>query len=1237
MAKRTGTRKGAKTSGTPSQGKGKRASDEKGAAKDSGLPGLRTARSGQEGGPERFPIVGLGASAGGLEAFTSFLKALPPDSGMGFVLIQHMDPTHESILANLLQRSTKMPVRDAADGTVVEPNHIYILPPNKLITIAKGVLSLTSRSPRSYKDYPIDQFFVSLADDLKNKAIGVVLSGTATDGTRGLLAIKAEGGITFAQDTETAQFSSMPASAVASGCVDFTLPPDQIAQELARINHHPYLQRPPVPEPRAQPSRVSGLGKILRQLRLTTGVDFELYKPAMIARRVARRMTLQKVETFDEYLEIIGKDRTELNALYEDIFIHVTGFFRDPESLNELQKHVLANLQPGKTFGSIRIWVPGCSSGEEVYSIAMLLFETLGERRTETTIQIFGTDISERSVQRARAGIYPASSMVDVSPERQRRFFARQDSNFQISKAIRDVCVFARHDLSKDPPFSRMDLISCRNVLIYMGPTLQKKVIEAFHYALKPGGYLLLGKSESLSAYSSLFGTDDSRHKILVRRPLESPLHVHSRVTARAAERLPPPRNGPPVSDARRDAERLLLDQYAPPALVVDWSLQIIHFSGDTGRFLAPSSGEPSFHLLRMIRPELLVDMRMAMYQAKKEGRTVNKEAIRFKHNGESSLLDISVSPMKARHGKEIDYLVVFRETAKPEPAPKPTKASAAEAKDQAKAELARRERELANLREQLQDLVQDHEAADEEVRSMNEEILSSNEELQSTNEELETAKEELESTNEELTTLNDELQTRNSDLTQMTDDLSNVLVAVDIPIIILDDEMRIRRFTPAVNNVLNLIATDIGRPLFDIAPTLTPLSWKELTSEMMKENRPTEREAQDRDGRWYAVRVRPYRSGNRVGGVLIALIDIDNVKRTLEEASAARQRAEDLEARFALAGEGLRIGMWEYDVASGVIRGTKQWSHLFGLPPGVAVSREEWLSRIHPEDRTQTRADIDELITLGTNTDREYRVVLPDGSTHWLNRRAELVRDDHGNPQRIRGISIDIGDQKTVEHERQAFAARVSGAQEAERRRIARELHDGLIQELGGMAMDLGRRATDAPRDLKKDYRALQQRVIKAAEAARHLAYELHPTELDDLGLENALRAYCEQFSSDNGIHVDFTASKTPNVSREVASALYKVAQEGLRNAAKHSKTKRAKVILDTKDSTVRLRVEDSGAGFNIKSLPASAGLGIASMRERVELVNGKFMVRSEPGKGTQVGVEIPLNGVAAEGKEAV
>ena len=853
-------------------------------------------------GPAPHPVVGVGASAGGLEAFTALLTALPADTGMTFVLIQHMDPVHKSVLTTLLQKATAMQVEEVTDGMTVEPDHVYVIPPNSLMTISRGVLALTPRHQRSVRNLPIDYFFQALADDLQSRAIGVVLSGTASDGTLGLKAIKAKGGVTFAQDSASARHPGMPESAVAAGCVDFTMPPGGIAAELARINSHPYFRGVAARVSLPADAGEGVLQAICHQLRTATGVDFVLYKPATISRRVARRMALRKMETQEDYLRLLIGDRAELNALYEDIFIHVTSFFRDPDCLLALQQLVLSGLpckEPAAR--TIRIWVPGCSSGEEVYSIAMLLVEQLGERRNRATIQFFGTDISDSAIEQARAGVYPESSLSDVSPERQRRFFNRVEKGFQIAKSLRDLCVFARHNVTRDPPFSKLDLISCRNVLIYMGLVLQKRTMEIFHYALKPDGHLMLGKSESLSGYSNLFSVDDSKHKIFSRRPFTRPLSPHSAsrggmgpVKRGGAEPAPiDGDSGGATFDLRREAERILLNQYAPAALVVDPTLQIIQFQGNIAAFLAPAAGEPSFHLLKMVRPELVADLRAAIHKVKKEGVAVRKDGIRFRQNGTSASVDIQVSPLKGRHAGEFDFLVVFEEAPKPESAD--TKPPLTRLKTKGtKAELERRDRELASLQEQLRSMVQDHAAGSEEMQAMNEELLSANEELQSTNEELETAKEELESSNEELTTLNDESQKRNAELSLLTDDLNNVLTGVSIPILIIDVDLRIRRFTPLAGKVFNLIAADAGRPLTDIASTLDVIDWPDVASQVINKGEVVEREARARDGRWYTIQMRPYRTGEqKISGLLISLLDIDAVKRSLDEAGEARDFAE--------------------------------------------------------------------------------------------------------------------------------------------------------------------------------------------------------------------------------------------------------------------------------------------------------------------------------------------------------
>ena len=1074
----------------------------------------------------RFPVVGVGASAGGLEAFTALLSALPGNTGMAFVLIQHMDPNHQSVLTSLLQKSTVMPVREVIDGMAVEPNHVYVIPPNALMTISNGFLALTPRAQHPTRNLPIDHFFHTLGDDLKSGAIGVILSGTASDGTQGLKAIKAQGGITFAQDQESAQHASMPLSAVAAGCVDLVLPPEGIAAELARINGHPYFRGVPIDEDsKALESGEDGTRKICGLLRASSGVDFRLYKPATIGRRIARRMALRKVDTQEQYAQLLIKDRNELNELYEDIFIHVTGFFRDPESIQALQHTVFARTLSNEAPVHIRVWVPGCSSGEEVYTIAMLLAEQAGERHSKDTIQIFGTDISDRAIEQARSGIYGESSIADLTRERQRRFFSRVEGGYQIAKALRDVCVFARHDLAKDPPFSKLDLISCRNVLIYMGPVLQKRVIETFHYALKPDGHLLLGKSESLSLFSNLFTVEDTKHKIFSRRPFSSPLNMSTVPMGRAdASKIPAVSSAaPPMFDSRREAERVLLDRYAPAALVVDPRLQIIHFQGNTSPFLAPATGEPSFHLLRMVRPELVVDLRTAIHQAKKQGVEIRRSGVPFQQNGTLASADIQVWPLKGGAARECDFLVVLQETSRKQQAnPKESPVTRAEAKTRATTELARRDRELDSLREQLRAMVQDHEAASEEMRAMNEEVLSSNEELQSTNEELETAKEELESSNEELTTLNDELQKRNAELSQLTDDLSNLLTGVNIPILFLDADLRIRRFTPLAGNVLNLIATDVGRPLTDIASTLDVADWGELTSQVIQHSQVIEREVRDREGHWYALRMRPYKTGDkRVAGVLVALLDIDTVKRSLDEAREARDFAEAIV-------ETVREPLLVLDSGLRIVRASRAFYESFGVSPTDTEGQPFFDLNGGQWNIPQLRTLLEEILPHDSRLENfQVEHEFPSIGYRSMLLNARQIHRPSGRAPMIL-LAIEDVTQRT-----RLDLARLAAAQEEERRRVAREIHDDLIQRLAGLAIDLGGCASkppDSAQRLKKALRLFQTRVVEAAETGRRVAYELHPSELEDAGLEDALRAFCENIGQSHKFAVKFT---TPEFAR--------------------------------------------------------------------------------------------------------
>ena len=801
-----------------------------------------------------FPIVGVGASAGGLEAFRSLLQALPAKTGMAFVLVQHLDPEHESLLTRLLSHATRMPVTEVVEGVTVEPDHVYVIPPNKALGIRNGDLHLLARKRQAPRHMPVDSFFHSLAENEGTRAIGVILSGVASDGTLGLAAIKAAGGITFAQDSKSAKYDGMPRSAIAAGCVDFVLPPEGIAKEIRRISLHPYLGAPDHSAAGAG-QRGEDLLRVFALLRNATEVDFTHYKRSTIHRRIARRMVLHKISSLRQYLKYLHENRTEIMALCEDLLIHVTSFFREPDAFRALKETVLPRIFRNKAKGEpLRVWVAGCSTGEEVYSIAITVLEYLQQHKSSVPIQIFGTDVSEAVLETARAGIYFESAMSAVSAARTREFFVRADGGYQIIKRVREMCIFARQDLTKDPPYSRLDLLTCRNVLIYMEPVLQKKVMAILHYALKPHGFLMLGKSESLSGFSELFTPVGRKHKIYSKKssshrpPLDLPAANPKHAPAETSETP----GTPARFDPQKEADRIIMNHYAPAGLVASSDLQILNFRGNVAPYLSPSPGQASLSLLRMVRPEFGVELRTAIHRAGKQDIPVRKEGIVIKRNGHLNEVNLEVVPFKG-HAEERFFLVLFHESRVPDAEELAAPAPKSKSPRNGQLETARLQRELQTTKGHLQSIIEEHEATNEELKSANEEVLSSNEELQSTNEELETAQEELQSSNEELVTINEQLQNRNQELSQLGDDWTNLLSGLNIPVVMLGQDCRIRRFTAPAEKLLNLLPTDIGRLMHHIRPNVKIPNTDALFAEVMEKVSPKELEIQDREGRWYS------------------------------------------------------------------------------------------------------------------------------------------------------------------------------------------------------------------------------------------------------------------------------------------------------------------------------------------------------------------------------------------------
>ncbi|MGA2184256.1 MAG: chemotaxis protein CheB [Bryobacteraceae bacterium] len=1060
----------------------------------------RQAKKGGQGanGGSTFPIVAIGGAEGGIEAFQRMLQALPAQTGMACVFVQNLAPRLAGKLASVLSRHTAMPVREASQGLRVEPGHVYVIPARAGMTMERGTLVLSPRGPRRGPHTPIDHFFRSLAADRGSSCIGVLFSGNATDGTRGILAIKAAGGITFAQDGESAAESGMPRSAIATGCVDFVLPPEAIARELARLGDHPYVSSAAaVVEEKGAAESDPAMMRILTLVRTETGVDFSQYKRATIHRRILRRMALGRVDGMDAYLQRLRDAPAEIAALHEDILIHVTRFFRDPEAFEALKKIVFPAIAAGRDGSSpIRIWVPGCSSGEEVYSLAIALLEYLDEASGHAGVQFFGTDISENALEKPRSGVYPLSISEDVSPERLRRFFLRAEGGYRISQRLRDMCVFARQNIAQDPPFSQLDLISCRNVLMYLGPVLQRRVVPVFHYALKPDGFLLLGASETVGPFTELFAPVDKKCRVYRRKPAARrfPADFPVRPTNPQKSAVQPLPEDWTEADLAREGDREVLARYGPPGVIIDDDLNIVQFRGRTSPWLEPAAGAATLNLLRMAREGLAPELRNAVRKARDGNATVRREGLRLNPHAEKTEFAIEVIPIQGSPDRQRRFLILC-EPAKPHPsAAIPRTPARGPASGKPDKENARLRRELASAREYLQSIIEEQASFNEETRTANEEIQSANEELRSTNEELETAKEELESSNEELNTVNEELRTRNEQLWQTGNDLLNLLANVSMPIVMLGNDLRIRRFTPLCERILNLIPADVGRSVSDIKSTLSVPSLEALLRGVIENLEPKAVEVSDVNGHRYSLRVRPYRtSDNRIDGVVMVLVDIE-------------------------------------------------------IGPGSAAHRD-------------------------------------------------------------------------------IFARTLIEAQEQERRRLSRELHDDLNQRIAVLEFDVDTLEKSAPSGdtLHKGLRQIREQVSELLKEVRRIAWQLHTTVLDNLGLVPALESLSREFSERDGIPVRFAARGVPaDVPRPVAVALYRVTQEALRNVSRHSGAHDAAVELIGSESWIELAVRDSGIGFD--RTEARTGLGLTSMEERARLISGTFEVLSRPGAGTEIRVRAPI-----------
>jgi len=785
------------------------------------------------------PVVGIGASAGGLDAFKSFLKSVSEDSGMAYILVQHLDPKHESLLPEILQKVTHLPVQEISEELKFEPNHVYVMPSNKILIAKDGDLLLSPRPEKikNERNLSIDLLFTSLAETHHEYAVGVVLSGTATDGTLGLKTIKGHGGITFAQDMESAEYNGMPWSAIQAGVVDFILPPQDIPAKLLEVAS--IINTTDTKEQVKQLGDKDILRQILFLLRVRKGVDFSHYKQTTIRRRILRRMGLSNITKAADYLAYLRGNSKEQDVLFQDFLIPVTGFFRDPEIFNDLCKTILPLLKKGKHFGeAIRVWVAGCSTGEEAYSIAMCLMELLGRKSAsdfKNKVQIFASDLSESAIEKARLGIYSEHELAGVSKKRQKDFFTKNNGRYQVNREIRDMCVFAVHNFLKDPPFGKIDLLSCRNVLIYMEPYLQKQALTTFHYAINPGGYLFLGKTETTSGVSELFASSLKSDRIYIRKDVPSKfMHVvslRSEKNYTQADEKPKPEST--QADYQKMADQIMLSKYTPPGVVVNGSMDIVQFRGKTGNYLEQAPGKPSHNLIVMAKEGLAFELRNIIQKVKKEIAPVIKKNILLKENQEMRNISIEAIPLPNTiepyylvlfHDKKTDNSLLSSETGK--------KKSDKSTPDEKDLRIRQLEQELMETREDMRNMIKEQEAFNEELQSANEELMSSSEELQSLNEELETSKEELQSTNEELIVVNHEMISLNEQISEERNYSQSIVANLREPLLVLDENLRVRTANNAFYKVFatteeeteGTLVYDLGNRQWDIPELRTLL-----------------------------------------------------------------------------------------------------------------------------------------------------------------------------------------------------------------------------------------------------------------------------------------------------------------------------------------------------------------------------------------------------------------------------
>ena len=1198
-------------------------------------------------------VVGIGASAGGIRALQELFAHVPEESGAAWVVIVHLSPGHESRLAEVLQPEAPVPVSQVRERVRMERDHVYVIPPNRSLKVEGSDLVVSEVGAPEQRRAPIDVFFRTLADGRGADAACVVLSGTGRDGSTGLKRVKEHGGLTIAQDPDEAEYDDMPRSAIATGLVDYVLPIASIPAKI--LSYHRRLRRRAREAPfDGAPPDAERLREVLALLRARTGHDFSNYKPATVHRRIARRMTVHQVGTMGEYAAFMREHPAEASALTKELLISVTSFFRDAAAFAVLEARVVPRLFENRTGqGQVRVWVAGCATGEEAYSIAMLLDECAAKSVDAPAIQVFASDLDAEAIAVARDGLYTEAEVADVPEERLQRYFVREAHGFRVRRAFRELVLFAHHNAVRDPPFSHLDLVTCRNLMIYLNRAAQERLLETFHFALRPGGYLFLGTSESAEGSRDLFTLVDTDAHIYQSRMVASrpglPLLEPTLPRAPAASRPAETRSGERISPA--DLHRRLLEEYAPPSIVVTEDHYLVHVSERAGRYLQVAGGEPTRDLFRMIRPELRGEIRTALHQAARQRAAVAIQAVHAVEGGDTPLR-ITVRPVLREGDPARGYfLIVFAEDA----APLAGAAPAVLLPGAAGPLEPHFDEELARVREHLRTTVEQYETQVEEAKAANEELQAMNEELRSSAEELETSKEELQSVNEELSTVNQELNIKVEELRLANNDFQNLINSTGIATIFLDRAFRVKLATPRASDVFNLLPSDIGRPLADITHRLIYPELHDDVREVLDRLQAIERELPARNGRWYLTRVMPYRtSDDRIDGVVLMFDDISGRRAAEDRLRASEERLRMLiesavdYAIFALAPDGT-VDMW--NAGAERLFGYSA-PEITGRPFDVLFTPEDRAAGVPAGELERARRDgraEDERWHLRKDGTRMYgsgvtRRMAGNPHAGFVKIARDLTSERKASAdlqeardsleervlQRTGELRAQIAERRRAEEHALGLLRKLVTAQEDERTRIARDLHDQLGQRLTALRLALERHRERRPPDASADGdldRALELSRDADAEID-FLAWELRPAVLDDLGLAEALPRYVDEWSRHYGIAAECRAAGvlTGALTPEAEVACYRVAQEALNNVIKHAHATRADVILEVRDNHVVLVVEDDGVGFDPAAIAGGEnGIGLAGMKERAAIIGATLQVESAPGRGAAIFLRVP------------